>query len=186
MTQILGNLSKNIANRPFAQCPLRQSVQSLRSFTHPSLCPSSPSLYVRLFSPSICSVRQSVRLATLSTPSVHSVLSVPLRSSFVPPSICLSVHPLCPSIQTVQFGCLFSPSICSSAVPLSVQFVCPSNPSVHQLSGWQRERQKINTLKLAKQQFCTCIALFVHFFTVGARLQRETSIFHAFFTLLSN
>ena len=132
MTQILGNLSKNIANRPFAQCPLRQSVQSLRSFTHPSLCPSSPSLYVRLFSPSICSVRQSVRLATLSTPSVHSVLSVPLRSSFVPPSICLSVHPLCPSIQTVQSVCLFSPSICSSVRPfvrpvcLSVQSVCPS------------------------------------------------------------
>ena len=185
MTQILGNLSKNIAN-PSIRSMSTSSICSVPPFVHPSFPLSVQSISVRLFSPSICSVRPSVRLATLSTPSVHSVLSVPLRSSFVPPSICLSVHPLCPSIQTVQFVCLFSPSICSSAVPLSVQFVCPSNPSVHQLSGWQRERQKINTLKLAKQQFCTCIALFVHFFAVGARLQRETSIFHAFFTLLSN
>ena len=160
---------------PSVRSPILPSVRPVH------LCP--PVLSVHLLCPS---VRPSVRLATLSTPSVHSVLSVPLRSSFVPPSICLSVHPLCPSIQTVQFGCLFSPSICSSAVPLSVQFVCPSNPSVHQLSRWQRERQKISTLKLAQQQFCTCIALFVHFFAVGARLQRETSIFHAFFTLLSN
>ena len=164
------------------------SIFSVLPFVHPSFPLSVQSISVRLFCPSIRSVRPSVRLATLSTPSVHSVLSVPLCSPFVPPSICLSFHPLCPSIQTVQFVCLFSHGLpfVHPSVSLSVQFVCLSNPSVHQLSGWQRARQKINTLKLAKQQFDTCIALFVHFFAVGARLQHETSIFHAFFTLLSN
>ena len=131
MTQILGNLSKNIAN-PSIRSMFTSSICSVPPFVHPSFPLSVQSISVRLFSPSICSVRPSVRLATLSTPSVHSVLSVPLCSPFVPPSICLSVHPLCPSIQTVQFVCLFSPSICSSVRPfvrpvcLSVQSVCPS------------------------------------------------------------
>ena len=108
------------------------SICSVLPFVHPSFPLSVQSISVRLFCPSIRSVRPSVRLATLSTPSVHSVLSVSLCSPFVPSSICLSFHPLCPSIQTVQFVCLFSPSICSSVRPfvrpvcLSVQSVSPS------------------------------------------------------------
>ena len=31
---------------------------------------------------------------------------------------------------------------------------------------WQQERQKSNRLRLAKQQLCTCIMLFVYFFAV--------------------
>ena len=34
--------------------------------------------------------------------------------------------------------------------------------------------QKNNRSRLAKQQLCTCITLSVHFFTVTARLQRES------------
>lgn len=158
--------------------------------------------FVNLFSPSVRSpILPSVRPVHLCPP----VLSVHLLCPSVRPSgnSLHSIRPLCTVRSFAQFVC---PSVhlfvCPSAlsinpdrpVCLSVQSfhlfirpsLCPSNPSVHQLSGWQRERQKINTLKLAKQQFCTCIALFVHFFAVGARLQRETSIFHAFFTLLSN
>ena len=110
-------------------------ICSVLPFVHPSFPLYAQSISVYLFPPSIRSVCPSVRLATLSTPSVHSVLSVPLRSSFVPPSICLSVHPLCPSIQTVQFVRMFSPSICSAVHPfvrpfcLSVQSVCPSTLS---------------------------------------------------------
>ena len=131
MTQILGNLSKNIVN-PSIRSMSTSSICSVPPFVHPSFAMSVQSISVR---PPVLSVHllcPSVRLATLSTPSVHSALSVPLRSSFVPPFICLSVHPLCPSIQTVQFVCLFSPSICSSVRPfvrpvcLSVQSVCPS------------------------------------------------------------
>ena len=42
----------------------------------------------------------------------------------------------------------------------------------------QRERQKSNRLRLAKQQqLCTCVTLsFVHFFTVTARLGREKAL----------
>ena len=39
----------------------------------------------------------------------------------------------------------------------------------------QRERQKRNRFRQAKQQLCTCIALFLHFPAVVARLQRETA-----------
>ena len=37
----------------------------------------------------------------------------------------------------------------------------------------QRERKKSNRFTSAKQQLCTCITLFVHFFAVTARLRRE-------------
>ena len=37
----------------------------------------------------------------------------------------------------------------------------------------QRERQKSNRFRSAKQQLCTCITLFVNFFAVTARLRRE-------------
>ena len=37
----------------------------------------------------------------------------------------------------------------------------------------QRERKKSNRFRSAKQQLCTCITLFVHFFAVTARLRRE-------------
>ena len=37
----------------------------------------------------------------------------------------------------------------------------------------QRERQKSKRFRLAKQQLCTCITLFVHFLAVVALLQRE-------------
>ena len=43
----------------------------------------------------------------------------------------------------------------------------------------QRERQKSNRFRLAKQQqLCTCVTLFffVHFFTVTARLGREKAL----------
>ena len=39
----------------------------------------------------------------------------------------------------------------------------------------QGGRQKRNRFGLAKQQLCTCITLFVHFFAVAARLQRESA-----------
>ena len=142
---------------PLSACSLRPSALSVRLSVW-QLSPLHPSA---LYCPSLCAVRLSLR-----------------------PSVCLSIRSVYQSRPSSLSVCSILPFVHS--VFLSVQFVCPSNPSVHQLSGWQRERQKINTLKLAKQQFCTCIALFVHFFAVGARLQRETAIFHAFFTLLSN
>ena len=41
----------------------------------------------------------------------------------------------------------------------------------------QRERQKSNRFRLAKQQLCTRVTLFfVHFFTVTARLGREKAL----------
>ena len=139
-------------------CSLRPSALSVR----PSVWQLSPLHPSTLYCPFLCAVRLSLR-----------------------PSVCLSIRSVHQSRSSSFSFCSVLPFVHPS-VPLSAQFVCPSNPSVHQLSGWQRQRQKINTLKLAKQQFCMCIALFVHFFAVGARLQRETSIFHAFFTLLSN
>ena len=42
----------------------------------------------------------------------------------------------------------------------------------------QRGREKSNRFRLAKQQFYKCITLFVHFFAVAARLQRENAYFH--------
>ena len=140
MTQILGDLSKNSfkrkikQTRPSAQCPLLPSVQSSHLFTHQS----SPSLSICTSTLSTCSLRPSalsVRPSVCQLCPFHpSTLYCPflLCSPFVPPSICLSVHPLCPSIQTVQLVRRFSPSICSSVrqfvhpVCLSVQSVCPS------------------------------------------------------------
>ena len=184
MTQILGNLSKNIAN-PSIRSMSTSSICSVPPFVHPSFPLSVQSISVRLFSPSICSVRPSVwQLSPLHPSTLYCPFLCAVRLS-LRPSVCLSIRSVHQSRPSSLSVCSVLPFVHPS-VPLSVQFVCPSNPSVHQLSGWQRERQKINTLKLAKQQFCTCIALFVHFFAVGARLQRETSIFHAFFTLLSN
>ena len=41
----------------------------------------------------------------------------------------------------------------------------------------QRERQKSNRFRLAKQQLCTRVTLFfLHFFTVTARLGREKAL----------
>ena len=41
----------------------------------------------------------------------------------------------------------------------------------------QRERQKSNRFRLAKQQLCTCVTLFFcTFFTVTARLGREKAL----------
>ena len=37
---------------------------------------------------------------------------------------------------------------------------------------------KKQLLILAKQQICTCITLFVHFFAVAARLQRESAYYN--------
>ena len=180
MTQILGNLSKNkkrniTQTRPSAQCPLLPSVQSSHSFTHPSFCPSSPSLSVYTSTLSTCSLRPSAlsvhpsvcqlcpfHPSTLCCPSLCAVCSS-LR-----PSACLfilSVHQSRPSSWSV---CSVLPFVHPS-ISLSIQFVWPSDPSAHQLSGWQRERQ-----------FCTCTTLFVHFFAVGVQIQLETSTFHAF------
>ena len=39
----------------------------------------------------------------------------------------------------------------------------------------QRERPKSNRLRLAKQQLCTYITLFVHFLAVTTRPRREIS-----------
>ena len=159
MAQILGNLSKNSFKRkiwqtcPSAQCPFRQSVQSFHSFTHPSLRPSSPSLSACSLRLSALSVRPTVWQLSPLHPSTLYYLSIH------------SVHQSRPSSLSV---CSVLPFVHPS-VPLSVQFVCPSNSSANQLSGWQRERQKINTLRLAKHQFFTCIALFVHFFVAGAQ-----------------
>ena len=44
----------------------------------------------------------------------------------------------------------------------------------------QRERQKTNRFRLEKQQLCTCIKLFVHFFAVVARLQLESGLISRF------
>ena len=44
----------------------------------------------------------------------------------------------------------------------------------------QRQRQKNSWLRLATQQLCTCITLFVHFFAAIARLRRENTWFHVF------
>lgn len=151
MTQILGNLSKNslkrniTQTRPSAQCPLLPSVQSSHSFTHPSFCPSSPSLSVYTSTLSTCSLRPSAL-------SVHP--SVCQLCPFHPSTLC------CPSIQTVQLVCLFSPSICSSVrlfvhpVCLAVRSVCPS------------------TLRMATR---TAVLY------VRVQIQLETSTFHAFF-----
>ena len=55
----------------------------------------------------------------------------------------------------------------------------------------QWERQKGNRVRLAKQQLCTFITLFVHFVAVVARLQREreyktTTFFFFFLTLIQS
>ena len=188
MTQILGNLSKNIAN-PSIRSMSTSSICSVPPFVHPSFPLSVQSISVRppvLSVHLLCpSVRPSVwQLSPLHPSTLYCPFLCAVRLS-LRPSVCLSIRSVHQSRPSSLSVCSVLPFVHPS-VSLSAQFVCPSNPSVYQLSGWQRERQKINTLKLAKQQFCTCIALFVHFFAVGARLQRETSIFHAFFTLLSN
>ena len=48
----------------------------------------------------------------------------------------------------------------------------------------QREQLKRNKFRLAKQQLCTCITLFVHFLAVVARLRHETSQFHALASII--
>ena len=42
------------------------------------------------------------------------------------------------------------------------------------------KRVKSNRLRLAKQQLCTCITLYLHFFAVTARLRCKNAQFHVF------
>ena len=128
MTQILGNLSKNIAN-PSIRSMSTSSICSVPPFVHPSFPLSVLSISVR---PPVLSVHllcPSVRPSGNSLHSIRPLCTVRSFAQFVCPSVHLFV---CPSIQTVQFVCLFSPSICSSVRPfvrpvcLSVQSVCPS------------------------------------------------------------
>ena len=187
MTQILGNLSKNIAN-PSIRSMSTSSICSVPPFVHPSFPLSVQSISVR---PPVLSVHllcPSVRPSGNSLHSIRPLCTVRSFAQFVCPSVHLFVcpsalsinpdRPVCLSVQS--FHLFIRPSLCPPS--LSVR---PIRLSINSPDG-NESGKKINTLKLAKQQFCMCIALFVHFFAVGARLQRETSIFHAFFTLLSN
>ena len=137
--------------------------------SHPSLCP--PVLSVHPLCPSVCpsgNSLHSIRPLCTVRPFAQSVC--PSVHLFVCPSA-LSINPdrpVCPSVQSFH---LFIPSLCPSS--LSVR---PIRLSINSLDGNENGKKSIRS----------CIALFVHFFAVGARLQRETAIFHAFFTLLSN
>ena len=57
----------------------------------------------------------------------------------------------------------------------SSQFLYLTRELKQRRRPWQRERQKANRLRLTKWQLCTCITLFVHFFAVVTRLQRESA-----------
>ena len=49
-----------------------------------------------------------------------------------------------------------------------------------QRRGRQREREKKTKGFISKQQLCTCITFFVHFFPVFARLRREKCLISRF------
>ena len=132
MTQILGNLSKNIAN-PSIRSMSTSSICSVPPFVHPSFPLSVQSISVR---PPVLSVHllcPSVRPSGNSLHSIRPLCTVRSFAQFVCPSVhlfvcpsALSINPDRPVWLSVQSFHLFIRRPFVRPVCLSVQSVCPS------------------------------------------------------------